>query len=240
MFALQSLGWCLVAAGRYDESRRTQGDTLEKARALRARRFEAALLAMSAEAALAQGRRAEALSLVRQGLEASTETSRGFIGATLLGLLALFSAKKIEHKMALRVVQNGLITLKDCRVPEADRLQKADSFKDVAKVLRMTRAGVAWFAVGCGRGSYEHALRYSTARTQFGKPIGGFQLVQEGRFVTAEIGPLIVGLEKPVQIVTLGAEDSDIVNTAAMASFNIWKSAHAVDSVIDDKPGHRV
>ena len=90
-----------------------------------------------------------------------------------------FSVKKIESKMALRVVQNGWITLKDCRVPEADRLQKADSFKDTAKVLRMTRAGVAWFAVGCGRGAYEHALRYSTERSQFGRPIGGFQLVQD-------------------------------------------------------------
>src|SRR5262249_12827341 len=41
-----------------------------------------------------------------------------------------FSVKKIENKMALRVVQNGLITLKDCRVPERDRLQNANSFKD--------------------------------------------------------------------------------------------------------------
>jgi glutaryl-CoA dehydrogenase len=90
-----------------------------------------------------------------------------------------FSVKKIEHKMALRVVQNGLITLKDCRVPEADRLQNANSFKDTAKVLRMTRAGVAWFAVGCARGAYEHALRYATQRIQFGRPIAGFQLVQD-------------------------------------------------------------
>jgi glutaryl-CoA dehydrogenase len=90
-----------------------------------------------------------------------------------------FSVKKIEQKMALRVVQNGWITLTNCRVPEADRLQRAESFKDVAKVLRMTRAGVAWFAVGCGRGAYEHALRYATERSQFGKPIGGFQLVQD-------------------------------------------------------------
>jgi glutaryl-CoA dehydrogenase len=90
-----------------------------------------------------------------------------------------FSVQKIERKMALRVVQNGLITLKDCRVPEADRLQNANSFKDTAKVLRMTRAGVAWFAVGCGRGAYEHALRYATQRTQFGRPIAGFQLVQD-------------------------------------------------------------
>ncbi len=90
-----------------------------------------------------------------------------------------FSVKKIENKMALRVVQNGLITLTECRVPEADRLQNANSFKDTAKVLRMTRAGVAGFAVGCGMGAYEHALRYAQTRTQFGRPIGGFQLVQD-------------------------------------------------------------
>lgn len=90
-----------------------------------------------------------------------------------------FSVEKIENKMALRVVQNGLITLTDCRVPESDRLQNANSFKDTAKVLRMTRAGVAGFAVGCGMGAYEHALRYAQTRTQFGRPIGGFQLVQD-------------------------------------------------------------
>jgi glutaryl-CoA dehydrogenase len=86
-----------------------------------------------------------------------------------------FSVEKIKTKMALRVVQNGLITLKDCRVPEADRLQNANTFKDCGKVLRMTRTGVAWFAVGCQMGAYEHALRYAHERVQFGKPIGGFQ-----------------------------------------------------------------
>src|ERR1700730_4476045 len=90
-----------------------------------------------------------------------------------------FSVEKIKTKMALRVVQNGLITLSDCRVPEADRLQNANSFKDTAKVLRMTRTGVAWFAVGCQMGAYEHALRYAQQRMQFGRPIGGFQLVQD-------------------------------------------------------------
>ena len=43
----------------------------------------------------------------------------------------------------------------------------------------MTRAGVAWQAVGCARGAYEHALRYAKEREQFGRPIGGFQLVQD-------------------------------------------------------------
>jgi glutaryl-CoA dehydrogenase len=90
-----------------------------------------------------------------------------------------FSVEKIKTKMALRVVQNGLITLKNCRVPEADRLQNANTFKDTGKVLKMTRTGVAWFAVGCQLGAYEHALRYAQTRIQFGRSIGGFQLVQD-------------------------------------------------------------
>jgi len=90
-----------------------------------------------------------------------------------------FTAEKMENKMALRAVQNALITLDECRVKEEDRLQNANSFKDTAKVLRMTRVGVAWIAVGCGMGAYEHALAYAQQREQFGRPIGGFQLIQD-------------------------------------------------------------
>tara|TARA_R100000406_G_C3096098_1_gene120737 strand:- start:214 stop:1242 length:1029 start_codon:yes stop_codon:yes gene_type:complete len=90
-----------------------------------------------------------------------------------------FFAEKLEDKMALRTVQNALITLTKCEVPESDRLQEANSFRDTAKVLRMTRAGVAWQAVGCARGAYELALAYSNERSQFGRPIASFQLVQD-------------------------------------------------------------
>lgn len=90
-----------------------------------------------------------------------------------------FVAEKLEDKMALRTVQNALITLTKCEVPEADRLQEANSFRDTAKVLRMTRAGVAWQAVGCARGAYELALAYTNERKQFGRQIASFQLVQD-------------------------------------------------------------
>ena len=90
-----------------------------------------------------------------------------------------FKPEKMKDKIALRVVQNALITLGDCRVPEASRLQKANSFRDTAAVLRMTRAGVAWEAVGCAQGAYELALTYAQERQQFGRPIGRFQLVQD-------------------------------------------------------------
>ena len=89
-----------------------------------------------------------------------------------------FEVEKIKGKMALRIVQNGLITMSDCLVLESDRLQHANSFKDTAKVLQLTRAGVAWMAVGCARGAYENALDYTRKRKQFGKPIASFQLIQ--------------------------------------------------------------
>lgn len=89
-----------------------------------------------------------------------------------------FQVEKIRGKMALRIVQNGLITLTNCVVEEKDRLPYANSFKDTAKVLQMTRAGVAWMATGCARGAYENALKYTQTRKQFGKPIASFQLIQ--------------------------------------------------------------
>ncbi len=90
-----------------------------------------------------------------------------------------FETSKMHDKIALRVVQNAHITLDGVRVPEANRLQRADSFRDTAAVLRLTRAGVAWQATGCARGAYEHALAYAGQRQQFGRPIAGFQLVQD-------------------------------------------------------------
>jgi glutaryl-CoA dehydrogenase len=90
-----------------------------------------------------------------------------------------FTPVKMRHKIALRVVQNAEITLDNVRVPEESRLQLANSFRDTSQVLRLTRAGVAWMATGCARGAYEQALAYAKQRQQFGRPIAGFQLVQD-------------------------------------------------------------
>src|SRR5215471_7902763 len=91
-----------------------------------------------------------------------------------------FTVEKMQNKMALKVVQNGEITMKDCRVPEANRLSGATgTFRDTARVLRGTRHYCALEATGLQMGAYEHALKYAQERLQFGKPIGSFQLIQE-------------------------------------------------------------
>ncbi|WP_209560419.1 acyl-CoA dehydrogenase family protein [Frigoribacterium sp. PvP032] len=90
-----------------------------------------------------------------------------------------YTATKIEDKQSLRIVQNADIVLDGVRVPESLRLQQANSFRDTASVLRLTRAEVAWAAVGNSIGAYEAALAYAGERIQFGKPIAAHQLVQD-------------------------------------------------------------
>src|SRR6476646_7558968 len=90
-----------------------------------------------------------------------------------------FSVEKIQDKFALKVVQNGLITMNNVRVPEENHLQAGMTFRDTARVLRQTRYLVGWEATGCQMGAFENTLKYAQERLQFGKPIGSFQLIQD-------------------------------------------------------------
>lgn len=90
-----------------------------------------------------------------------------------------YSATPIQRKISLRAVQNADIVLENVVVPESHRLQNANSFRDTAKVLRLTRTGVAWSSVGVAIGAYEAALSYAKERVQFGKPIASHQLIQD-------------------------------------------------------------
>src|SRR5262245_66519402 len=81
-----------------------------------------------------------------------------------------FSVEKMQNKIALKVVQNGQITMKDCRVPEANRLAAgAQSFRDTARVLSGTRYLVGWETTGVQMGAYENAVKYDKERLQIGK-----------------------------------------------------------------------
>lgn len=85
----------------------------------------------------------------------------------------------IEGKFGKRAIQQADIEIENLRIPETNRLQNCNSFKDVNKVLGATRGGVAWEACGHGVAAFAVARQYALDRTQFGAPIAGYQLVQE-------------------------------------------------------------
>lgn len=85
----------------------------------------------------------------------------------------------IPRKASLRIMQNADITYREVRVPDTARLPQINGFTDVAACLRRMRSDVAWMATGAAAGAYEAALAYVRGREQFGRPIAGFQLIQE-------------------------------------------------------------
>lgn len=87
--------------------------------------------------------------------------------------------KDIWGKVGKRSVLNADITMDNVRVPVENRLANVSSFKHTALVLGAGRYGVAWEAAGVAAGAFEHALKYALEREQFGKPIAGFQLIQQ-------------------------------------------------------------
>ena len=90
-----------------------------------------------------------------------------------------FQAEVMTGKIAKRAVWQAAITLQGVRVPADHRLASARSFKDTARVLTATRAGIAWEALGIATAAYEAALRYTQQRVQFARPLASFQLVQD-------------------------------------------------------------
>lgn len=75
-----------------------------------------------------------------------------------------FTADKMEGKWSLRMTQNGAITLKDCFVPDKNKLAFARDFSSTNSVLETSRLAVAWCACGVATGAYENALKYTLKR----------------------------------------------------------------------------
>jgi glutaryl-CoA dehydrogenase len=90
-----------------------------------------------------------------------------------------FTASIITGKTGNRAVWQADITLDGVRVPADCRLAGARSFKDTSRFLAHSRQGVAWEALGHAEAAYVHALEYALERKQFGRPIAGFQLIQD-------------------------------------------------------------
>jgi len=90
-----------------------------------------------------------------------------------------FRAQDIEGKFSLRMSRTSECWFENCRIPSENRLAKASGLRAPLSCLSQARAGIAWGVIGAAIDCYETALAYAKSRDQFGRPIAGFQLVQE-------------------------------------------------------------
>ena len=94
------------------------------------------------------------------------------------------STPEIKHKASLRASTTGEIVLDNVRLPADalmpgnDDLHKGRGIKAPLSSLSEARYGIIWGSIGAARTAWQAALDYATQRTQFGKPIAGFQLTQ--------------------------------------------------------------
>ena len=91
-----------------------------------------------------------------------------------------FSAREIHGKFSLRASITSELIFQDCRIPSASLLPGSEQgLRAALMCLDQARYGIAWGAVGAAAACYDAALKYAKARVQFGRPIAGFQLVQQ-------------------------------------------------------------
>ncbi|MEZ3161576.1 acyl-CoA dehydrogenase family protein [Microbacterium sp. BWT-B31] len=133
----------------------------------------------------------------------------------------------IGGKVALRPMQNSEITLTGVRVGDDARLARIDSWRDVARVLRAMRSDVAWIATGLQAGALDAAVAYVREREQFGRPIGGFQLVQEK--LARMLGNLTASLGMVVQLSI--RQDAGEFSDENSALAKMWTALHARETV---------
>jgi glutaryl-CoA dehydrogenase len=104
------------------------------------------------------------------------EGVRGFVVPTEAGG---FSAPEIHHKLSLRASVTSELVLEGVRLPASAVLPEARGLAGPLSCLNEARFGIVWGSMGAARACFEAAVGYAREREQFGRPIGGFQLVQQ-------------------------------------------------------------
>ncbi|MEO6940798.1 MAG: acyl-CoA dehydrogenase family protein [Candidatus Kapaibacterium sp.] len=89
-----------------------------------------------------------------------------------------FTAPEMKGKYSLRASVTSELVFQDVELPEENLLPNVKGLKGPLGCLTQARYGISWGAIGAAMACYESSVNYAKSRIQFGKPIGGFQLVQ--------------------------------------------------------------
>jgi glutaryl-CoA dehydrogenase len=105
-------------------------------------------------------------------------TENGIRGFLVERGMAGFGAQDIHHKLSLRASVTSSLSLDDVRLPADAILPKGKGLRAPLGCLTEARYGIVWGVTGAARDALAATIDYATTRTQFGKPIGAFQLTQ--------------------------------------------------------------
>lgn len=115
-------------------------------------------------------------------LMATIDPSAGYRGITAFLVeksFPGFSIGKKEDKLGIRASSTCELILEDCHVPKENVLgEVGKGYKIAIETLNEGRIGIGAQMAGLARGAWEHALKYSQERKQFGKTISDFQGIQ--------------------------------------------------------------
>ncbi len=89
------------------------------------------------------------------------------------------TAPRIMDKWSLRAAITSEVVFEEVRIPAANMLPKAKGLGGPLSCLNQARFGICWGVMGAAMDCYDAALQHARNRTQFDRPIGGFQLIQE-------------------------------------------------------------
>ena len=90
-----------------------------------------------------------------------------------------FSSKELP-KMGMHSCPLGELLFEDVFVPDEYLIGRVgEAFSIAKKYLNVGRSVVAFAGLGITEVAYEAAVKYATEREQFGRKIGGFQLIQQ-------------------------------------------------------------
>lgn len=112
---------------------------------------------------------------------ATTDKSLGALGLSFLLVerkSSPFTAREL-HKLGLRSFPSSELSFEDCRVPASNILDPGTGYKRTMAFFDVSRAMVGAMVSGIAQASIDASIKYAQERTQFGRPIGTFQMIQE-------------------------------------------------------------
>ncbi len=165
---------------------------------------------------------------------ANADPSKGYKGITAFLVekgVPGFTLGKKEDKLGIRASSTCELIFEGCKIPRANVLgEVGKGYKIAIETLNEGRIGIGAQMVGVAQGAFEHGLKYSQERQQFGKPIADFQAIQ---FLLSELATEI----EASRLLTYNAArlrdvGSPFIKEAAMAKLYASRAAEKVTSKV--------